>query len=298
MAGAGRARLWIAAALVGLGCALVACDGRGTNPPSDATDTGTAPAGTPVETEQPAGTEGGCGPRSERFANLDWVPRDARFVALLDLDASPEARAAAHRALSALDEDPALGLPVFVGFGLGGLSLGSTTVASLLAQVELSPSDLVKVTSPRGVPLWVLPSSCDLGELGERVGEAWQMRVRETADGRVGTAPGGGPIPFDLVVLPGDKLALTPRGKHLDARDWLGRRTVGTEALGANARDAAERPIGPTVAELEAAPVRAAFQGRSLIDPDSAVVDTDPSRPRTLRADAEHVWIDGSLRAP
>lgn len=272
---------------------------RTTTPPNETSgetsgETGEVAPNGPTET---------CGPADERFANLDWVPSDARFVALVDLGATQQARASTFAKLAELDEDPAVGLPVFVAFELDGLSFGAATVDSLLDQVGLHPAEVVKLTGPDGLPVWLAPSSCDVGELSARVGDAWQMTVRETAEGRVGTtAPDAtAPIPFDLLVLPADRIALVPRGKHLDGRGWLSRAAasggdtqVGTAGGGSSA---GARSIGATVTDLESAPVRAAFQGRALITPGSTLSDADPSRPRTLRADAEQASIDGSVRS-
>ena len=241
----------------------------------------TQPEPAPVEEPQTADT---CGPRGERFANLDWIPADTRFAALAAYDAEGFDQAGLLlEELSRSQEHP---LPIVAQAELGQLDFELSSMQTTMQFAGFFPAELVKVHSSSGVPVYVWPSTCDLDLARDKVTQAYGVVTRKTVDGMVGVHDQSD-FPFDILFLRGDRVAFTPRGRSTEVMEWLSAPAEPT--LSGEPRP---KP-GPKLRELDDAPFRILIQGDSLVSGDGET----QGGVRLIRATSVGVELDGSLVA-
>lgn len=263
----GRNRLATAhaRAVAGLVALMGAC--HPTTPPQ-------RPAGdSPGEPTQPAeptppAEPAPCGPVGERFDDHAWVPASATTVASLDL-ASPELPAAL-RALADHARAPGHGLPIPLSFSIAQWSWQVPVLVATLRRAGLAPAELVLVGIDGRDAVWILPSTCDLDEAIARAEAAWSVRSRRTVEAVVASpnpTTDDPAFPYDVLWLPGQRMALAPAGRGAAALEHLGR--PGPAAgLGL-----APSTAGPRLDALAPAPVRLVVIGRGLLEPGSTTAE-------------------------
>jgi hypothetical protein len=229
------------------------------------------PEPTPIAPER-------CGPAGERLHGLDWIPTDAGLVALVDLDAPDLEESLAN--IAALAREEAHGLPMDVAFGLAHWDFQVPLVATTLRRAGFEPAELAVVRLGDVGTSWVFASSCDFETATQRARSSWGVRVRRTASGAIGSPEGEQAFPFDVVFLPGDRVALTPAQRGADFMRMLAMPST-SEGL---------RP-GTLLETLEPAPIRAIVRGPALTAPGT----TEPPITQRLRASGSGVEIDGRL---
>jgi hypothetical protein len=194
------------------------------------------------------------------------------------------------RALWALAEHartPGHGLPIPLAFSLGEWSWQVPVLAATLRQAGFRPAELVFVSDDAADHAWLWRSTCDLDEAIERIEATWAMDARRTVEGMVATprAPATGSdtpaFPYDVLLLPGERMALVPAGRASVVLDRLGRPGP---SLGLGSAPAAT--AGRRLDELDPAPVRLVVLGRALLDPAATVADHEA---QTLRATGDGV---------
>lgn len=238
-------------------------------PPPDPPPDAVAP--TPPEPEPP------CGETGLRIAHFAWVPSDAQAVARFDL-ADPSL-ADALRETSAFASAAGHGVPIDVGFAMSQWSWQVPGLGAVLAGAGFEPADLVYLRILDGSSAWVFPAQCDFEDAIARVEREWQVEVRRTWVGAVGTPRPGAGFAFDVVFLEGERMALAPVG--------TGSRLL--ERLSSNA----PRPTNPAASltaildRLDRGPIRMVLRMHGLLDPASPPPEGgDPPLFRAFRGDA------------
>lgn len=273
-----RVRGWL-----GLVALAIACHpSAGPTPPKG--DSEAAPATDPAH--DPAPTEPApCGAVGERFEDHAWAPSSATTVASVQVDA-PDLSPALH-VLAEHVRAPGHGLPIPLSFSLGEWSWQVPVLVSALRQAGFRPAELVFVSDDAGDHAWLWRSTCDLEEAIERIETAWAVEARRTVEGVVATprAPAAGSeapaFPYDVLVLPGERMALVPAGRASAVLDRFGRPGP---AMGLGGLPAAS--AGRRLDELLPAPVRLVVLGRALLDPAATVADHEA---QALRVTGEGV---------
>lgn len=259
-------------ARAGLWLWLAACHPAAeTTAPVEPTTTreATTRAAEPLEPLEPAP----CGPIGDRFDDHSWIPTAATTVASLQLDA-PELDAAL-RALGEHARAPGHGLPIPLAFSLGQWSWQVPVLVATLRQAGLRPAELVFLRDDTGDHAWVWRSRCDLDETIARIETAWSLRSRRVVEGMVATPTTAGAFPYDVLMLPGERMAFVPAGRASTAlARW------GTPPPPPRLGAAPTPTTGRQLDELDAAAVRLVLIGRALLDP--AAVATEHA-PQTLR---------------
>ncbi len=257
---------------------LCACAPTVVTTPPDPTPVDAAPS----EPSPPAAPPT-CGEPDLVFDEHAWAPIDAPAVASIRLD-DPESSAS----LSALGEftrGPDHGLPIPLALSLGQWSWQVPLLVTTLHDAGFEPAELTFVASDDGANAWVFRSTCDLDETIERIEDAWGVRTRRSVEGVVGTAPVGAddaPVfPYDVLLLPGDRLALVPAGRGSSALARFGR-PAATGGLGVTAPQTAGRRVDG----IDPAPVRLVVLGLSLVAPTAGHT---PGDARALRVDGQGV---------
>lgn len=280
-----RVRGWL-----GLGCLglAMACHPRsGPTPPEGDANAANDPAGsevTPPPEPEPAEPTP-CGAVGERFEQHAWAPSSATTVASVVLDA-PDLTPAL-RALAEHVRAPGHGLPIPLSFSLGEWSWQVPVLVATLRQAGFRPAELVFVSDDAADHAWLWRSTCDLEEAIERIETAWAMDARRTVEGVVATprpSAAGSDVPafpYDVLVLPGERMALVPAGRASAVLDRFGRPGPAVGLGGAPVATAGHR-----LDELLPAPVRLVVLGRALLDPAATVADHEA---QALRVTGEGV---------
>lgn len=222
-----------------------------------------------------------CGPKGEGFDAHAWAPETAPAVASIHLD-DPELQPALS-ALGAHVRGSGHGLPIPLAFSLGQWSWQIPTLVGTLRQAGFHPRELVFVAGDDGDHAWVWRSTCDLDQAVEHIEAAWSVRARRTVEGMVATprtttAP---PFPYDVLMLPGQRMALVPAGRATAVLDRFAR-PAPRLGLGVATVPTAGRRLD----ELDTAPVRLVFVGRALLDP---AAGSAAHEPRLMRVTAQGV---------
>lgn len=285
-----RVRGWLGLGCLGLGCLglAMACHPRSgpTSPEGDtreSNDTAGSELTAPPEPTPPEPTP--CGAVGERFEQHAWAPSSATTVASVVLDA-PDLPPALH-ALAEHVGAPGHGLPIPLAFSLGQWPWQVPMLVATLRQAGFRPAELVFVSDDAADHAWLWRSTCDLEEVIERIETAWAMDARRTVEGVVATPrpPAVGsdapPFPYDVLVLPGERMALVPAGRASAVLDRFGRPSPATGLGGAPVATAGHR-----LDELVPAPVRLVVLGRALLDPAATVADHEA---RALRVTGDGV---------
>lgn len=273
----------LATAVVGLGilgCHPVAADSEA--PDRDPVGpTGDEGADRP-EVRAQDGSSGPCGPTGEELHGLSWVPRAAELTALVELNDAGLEEALAALAGHARRDAPTW--PVDVAFELAQWDFEVPLVRATLRRAGFEPAELAAVRLDAVGTAWVFGSTCDLEDAIGRVSSIWGVHVRRTANGAIGTpaSDGARTFPFDVVFLPGDRIALVAAGHGADSvRALQGRAATGTET---------PRP-GPMVEALPEAPIRAFVRGIGFGGAGSGEAEGG----QRFRVTREGVEIGGSL---
>jgi hypothetical protein len=178
---------------------------------------------------------------------------------------------AALRVLAEHVRAPGHGLPIPLSFSLGQWSWQIPALAAMLRQVGFRPAELVFVSDDAAESAWLWHSTCDLDEAVERIEAAWSVEARRTVDGLVAsprTGADGPAFPYDVLMLPGDRIALVPAGRGSAMLGRLGRPAPTVGLGGASVATAGRR-----LDDLEPAPVRLVVLGRALLDPAAPAAD-------------------------
>jgi hypothetical protein len=214
------------------------------------------------------------------------VPADARLAASIRLDAADLDAALEHLERLARREDH--GLPIMVAFALSQLRLEISLLRAQLESAGFVPNEVVRLSSPDGTPVWMVPITCDLGEAKLRVGSAWNLDLRITSTGTLGEprppTNGQPAFPHAVLFLPGERMALVP-ASAASARTWLTDRQPAGETPAT--------PPGERLDEVADAAVRMVFGGRAFL-----AGDGNGTMPEELRATGDGLEIDGSLWSP
>ena len=218
-----------------------------------------------------------CGPTGEQLHGLDWVPADASLTAVVDLTAADLEAALVHLAEAARADDH--DLPMDVAFGFAHWDFQVPLIRATLLQAGFEPAELLALRVGDVGTSWVFGSTCDIDLALERLRSIWGLEVRRTATGAL-ASPGTEPFAFDVVFLPGDRVALTPAGRGSDF----------TRAVMVPTTSEGPRPSNLLEA-LDPAPIRAIVQGPALAYPGR----DEPPMTRSLRASGESLEIDGRL---
>jgi hypothetical protein len=200
-------------------------------------------------------------------------------------------------ALAALAEHvraPGHGLPIPLAFSLGQWSWQIPVLVATLRQAGFRPAELVLVRDEVDAA-WVWRSTCDLDEAVERIEAAWSVEARRTVEGMIATprpaaADGAPAFPYDVLLLPGERMALVPAGRGSAMLDRFGRPAPALGLSGAPATTAGRR-----LDALVPAPVRLVVLGRGLLDPTAATAEHEVL---ALRATAEGVERPGDASLP
>jgi hypothetical protein len=275
-----RARRWL-----GLVALAAACHpAGGPTPPSETRTDGTTTHGAARSDDaarsDPAPAEPEpCGSVGERFEDHAWVPSSATTVASVQLDA-PELPAALQ-ALAEHARAPGHGLPIPLSFSLGGWSWQVPVLVATLRTAGFRPAELVFVGDDGADHAWLWRSTCDLDAAIERIEAAWAVEARRTVEGVVATprapAPGSEApaFPYDVLMLPGERMALVPAGRASAVLDRFSRPRPTLGLGGAPLATAGHR-----IDELDPAPVRIVVLGRALLDPAAPAADHEAQRLR------------------
>lgn len=261
---AARAR---ARAVVGIVVVVAACRPGAASQPPHAGDGGEpAPTAEPAPTEPPVP----CGPVGERFDDHAWAPASATTIAAIALDA-PELPAALQ-ALAEHARAPGHGLPIPLSFSLGQWSWQVPVLVATLREAGFAPAELVFVSTDANDSAWVWHSSCDLDEAVARIEATWAVEARRTVEGVIATprppAGDGTPaFPYDVLILPGQRMAMAPAGRGGAVLGSFGR------AAPPGLSGAPPTTAGRRLDALAPAPVRLVVLGRALLDPGAAAAD-------------------------
>lgn len=225
-----------------------------------------------------------CPEVHDDLGGLDWIPRDVRLAAVLDLDA-PGLEGAAGELARAATTTP--GLPIVAGLGLGQLDIQLRIVRAQLGAAGLTPRELALLHAADGTVVWVFRVRCDLDVLKAALARAFHVRVRATAAGPLAEPAPGSAFPHDIIFLADDRLALAPAGAGGRVRRWI----EGPGLVPELDPPGREETPAHTLAGLDA-PIRVVLAGRGLLVGDA------PQSPRTLRAWPDRVVVDTPETAP
>jgi hypothetical protein len=275
---------WLGLGWLGL---AMACHPRsGATPPGgDASDPPGSETTPPTDRDPAPAEPTPCGAVGERFEDHAWAPSSATTVASVQVD-SPELTPAL-RALAEHVRAPGHGLPIPLSFSLGEWSWQVPVLVSTLRQAGFRPAELAFVSDDAADHAWLWRSTCDLEEAIERIETAWAVDARRTVEGVIATprAPAAGSdalaFPYDVLVLPGERMALVPAGRASAVLDHFGRPGPSMGLGGLPAASAGRR-----LDELLPAPVRLVVLGRALLDPAATVADHEA---QALRVTGEGV---------
>jgi hypothetical protein len=197
---------------------------------------------------------------SPHFEDLEWLP-ESRFALLVAVQDGALSSTLSSFAEGGLDASPPL--PVFARFELRNLALELRALALVYESLGVQPQQLLKVHGPKQESLWFLPAPCDHSALEARAAARWKVGFRGDGAARIGIAPQDAALPFDLIFLPGARMALVPRGSAGRVQSWLGGSTRTPEALTGDGSVEAAKP-GDELTQIDAAPLRLRLSGRAL----------------------------------
>ncbi|MCA9660204.1 MAG: hypothetical protein KC486_17800, partial [Myxococcales bacterium] len=142
--------------------------------------------------------------------------------------------------------------PLVAGLALSQVGFQVKHIRELLGGLGFAPPELLLLQDPEGAVVWMWRLPCDLADLQALVEGGWELRLRTLVRGAIAEPREPARFPFDLLLLPGDRLALVPAGQGLRLLRWLSggapRPSLGPEASG--------EPPSDALASLEAAAIR------------------------------------------
>jgi hypothetical protein len=215
-----------------------------------------------------------CGPADARLSDLGFVSPDVRAAFVLDVSLAETDAAVAELAESARGSEH--GLPIALAFAIAQWGWQVPALRASLREIGLQPAELLYLRADEPSGAWVFAHACDLDTLRARTTAAWGLSWRTRVEGAVGAADER--FAWDLVVLPGDRIAMVARGR---ANAWIG-------VLGPNT---AAAPLGDALSRMAAAPIRGVITGSALLEPGADATTSD----QVVVVDAEGVHVGGSL---
>jgi len=228
-----------------------------------------------------------CGHPELTLGSHGFIPHDARLAASVRLDDEELDEALAH--LAALESPHPL--PIVVATTLSHLQTQVHLLRPVLRSAGFDPAELLLVTTKNGDQAWLWRSTCDLVVARANVETAWNVRMRETTGGPVGSpvSQTPGAFAYDVLFLPGELVALVPAGNASPFRLWLDGVTTspppGDENLAPGAR----------LEQMQPAAVGVVMTGTGLL-PSDAGPRAGPTR--QLRATARGLEIGGTTWRP
>lgn len=184
-----------------------------------------------------------------RFENLDWIP-PSRFALWIDRSAEEGAAALAAAPQAAKSE----ALPIFARFEFDQLAFGLPALDIVLGGLDLAPAELLLVHDADGIAGWMTPAPCDYEGLMARAESRWGMTWRRGVSSQVGRASDASGLPFDLVLLEGERMAVVPQGRGQASARWLRGEVA----------DLVEARPGEALEAIPAAPLRLVLRGAAL----------------------------------
>jgi len=275
-----RARLVGLSVSAGL-LALTACPrpgDAGTEPAESTEPTELTTGRDTADTDPPPTLEGICGTAGLRFADLAWIPSDARLATSLSLD-DDDALGAAVAQLATLAGDPESTLPLVAAMDYRQLGLQLGSVRPTLEVLGSAPAELVEILGPDNQLVWAWPSDCPADQVSARLLARWQLVPRaELEHPGVRVAPSSDRFPFDLVTIGERHILLTRGGQGRAVAKWLG-----------DSDDSPDTAPASALADLEAAPIRSVLVGEWLL---TGTAGSGPAAVRTIRVTATEVELD------
>ena len=200
-----------------------------------------------------------CEP-SAHLEELDWLP-DSRLALLVAVE--DEGLQATLEGLTSgqLEVEPPL--PVFAAFELQNLALELRTLAMVYEALGLEPAQLLKTHGPKKESVWVLPAPCDHAALEARASARWKVQFRGDGATRIGMAPADAALPFDLLLMPGGRMVLVPRGHAGAVQRWLSSGASTPSSLTGSPAASGPSP-GSELSTLPPAPLRVRLSGNAL----------------------------------
>jgi len=278
---------------------LIACGGPAPSPgegdPSP-TKTGQKPAASDaVEATPPTDAAAVCeGNRGERFEDPIELPPRLRIVARMDLADTALSPALEHLERWARGEGAQEGRPeppIVAGLALSQAGFQVGHLRELLGSLGIAPPELMLFQGPDGEVLWLWRMPCDLEGLRPLVESGWNLRLRTLVRGAIGEPKDPERFPFDLLLLPGERLALVPAGTGHKLLRWLTDGGPQVPGLGPSDDDA---DLAELLAQLDPAPIRLVVAGKvgaSLTLRPGA----EGSEPQRVRVTGEGLEISGSV---
>jgi hypothetical protein len=211
------------------------------------------------------------------------IPADARLAASVRLDHEEIDQALSHLAELKAPHP----LPIVVATTLSHLETQVDLLRRVLQGAGFDPAELLMLTTRDGDQAWLWRSTCDLDVASASVERAWNVHVRQTTGGLVGSPAAHAPDAFayDVLFLPGELLALVPAGNASRVRLWLG----GLQARQPPSGDSLTP--GARLERMQPAAVVVVMTGAGLLPSE---VGPHACTPRQLRAAASGLEIDGT----
>ncbi len=123
--------------------------------------------------------------------------------------------------------------PTVAGLALSQVGFQVGHVRTLLGGLGIDPPEMLLLQGPDGELAWLWRLPCDHDRLRALVTSAWGLEIRTLVAGALGESLDPQRFPFDLLFLPGDRLALVPAGGGLRLLRWLTDGGPRVPALGA-----------------------------------------------------------------
>ena len=111
--------------------------------------------------------------------------------------------------------------PTVAGLALSQLGFQVGHVRTILGGLGIDPPEILLLQGPDGELVWLWRLPCDHERLRALVTSAWGLQLRTLVAGALGETVDPQRFPFDLLFLPGDRLALVPAGGGLRILRWL-----------------------------------------------------------------------------
>lgn len=111
--------------------------------------------------------------------------------------------------------------PTVAGLALSQVGFQVGHVRTLLGGLGIDPPEMLLLQGPDGELVWLWRLPCDHERLRALVTSGWGLQIRTLVAGALGETLDPQRFPFDLLFLPGDRLALVPAGGGLRLLRWL-----------------------------------------------------------------------------
>ncbi len=185
--------------------------------------------------------------------------------------------------------------PTVAGLALSQIGFQVAHIRRLLGELGIDPPEMLLLQGPDGELVWLWRLPCDHEQLRALVRSGWDLRIRTLVAGALGEPVDPKRFPFDLLFLPGDRLALVPAGDGLKLLRWL--TGGGPRVPGLGAPQVEEEGPAELLATLAPAAIRMVLAdrvgGALTLRPASKATGT-----LRIRAGAEGLEISDSLPAP